>query len=167
MLVQARAITHLTLSLHWSTPLPVHRQWSEAAASEVQQWKGSGTWSWRLGIALPVTLPQPCICSASHSWWRGCWKAKLKLRQFIPATAESSPWPWPGDPAPAALQGLQHHRAGTSKAAAPRASKGKRKEQSKPPVSRDKTLLQAKGLIEQQPEELQRNLKLNKQSTYC
>lgn len=61
-------------------------------------------------------------------------------------------------------------RAATREAAGPNSQELQRekgKEQSKPPVSRDRMLLQPKGFIEQQPEELQRNLKLNKQSMYC
>lgn len=84
-------------------------------------------------------------------------KGKGKAQTVQPSHSRALP---ETDPALAALQGQPELAQARQQDQELQREKGK--EQSKPPVPRDKTLLQAKGFIEQQPEELQRNLKLNK-----
>lgn len=105
---QARAITHFTLSLCWSTSLPVHRNDLEAAVSEKALAPGHGgcsSMSW--DIPAPRYL-SPALCSLRAPTAYGGNDERQSCcsdQPAQPSTPESSPWAQQGDPAPAALQG--------------------------------------------------------------
>lgn len=95
-------------------------------------------------------------------------EVEAQTSQFNSAIPDSSPLDQWGDPTDAGLkrepqlaQGRQQDQTARS------CEREKRKEQSKPPDSRDRVLLQAKLLMKQQLEEFQRNLKLYTWSMYC